>query len=759
MGRVGRWARAALSGLFAASCCLGISDPALAADAGSEVGGWRVGGAIEAGGMGVTGEHGSSKFNQYRDMDSGFLGELSLKGEKKDSPYYFDLGVKNPGIDDQAYEGALGRFGLFHLEFDWNRTPHILSNSASTIYEMNGGAFVLPASQRAAIQAAFTTGPTTLAGRNNIARTIDQLSRPVDLGFNTDVGKIGFKLTPVEGLRFDLEYSNIRREGKRPIGVQLAGSTSGPVHELAVPVENNTNEIKFGMEYAQSSWGVNFGYTGSFFRNGFSAFDWDNPNLATSTGAANASDRFSVAPDNYAHAFNLTGTAALPLRSRINGTFAYTMLRQDQDFEYSTANPLLAGRTNTDDAGRRSADARANLVLANVVLTSRPITSLTSTVRFRYFEYQNDTPQHVFTNTVFTGGGATATSGESKNERYTKMNTGLDLGWRPFRKLSLKAGYEFEHWSRADYGDLGDTGATHPNFSNHEHIAKLAADVTPVDWFLGRLTYTYGDRSLVGYNVIPTTDLANSVKYPFADRRRHRVDALFQFTPWETLTSSLSAGYALDDFHKNDFGLTKDDYFTAGINLDWSPLAWLTLSGDYSYEQYKWDMTSRYLVGGVFPGISANDWRSKTKDEFHNIGVNASIDIVPKKFGITLGYTVGFGYTSYENSNPNLNVGGVTNVPAATAYSWDKVFNVLQTFRIVAKYRMTDKMSLRGGFAYERANERNWATDPMAPFMGNYDSTTPGGAPVTQGVQSVWLGATQPNYEAYIFSAVLRYEF
>jgi hypothetical protein len=106
-----------------------------------------------------------------------------------------------------------------------------------------------------------------------------------------------------------------------------------------------------------------------------------------------------------------------------------------------------------------------------------------------------------------------------------------------------------------------------------------------------------------------------------------------------------------------------------------------------------------------------------------------------------------------------LNVGGVTVVPSATAYPWDKVYNVLQTFRITGKYFLTEKLSLRGSFAYERATEKNWATDPMAPFMGNYDTDRPGGAPIAAGVQSVWLGATQPNYEAYIFGSVLRYEF
>jgi len=752
MGQARRWASVALSGLVAASLCLGLSGPALAGEAGTDVLGWNVGGSVEAGGIYSFGERSSFKFNEYRDMDNGFVGELTLRGEKKEQPYYFDLRAKNPARDDQLYEGEFGRYGLFRLDLGWDRTPHVLSNTARTIYQQNGDMFTLPSTLRAAIATTFTTAPITgAATRTAISNTIDGLLRPVDLGFNTDVGKVGFKYTPLEELRFDLEYMNIRREGKRPIGVQLAGSTSGPVNELAVPIETSTNEVKLGAEYARANWGLQFGYTGSFFRNEFSGYTVDNPIQATNTAAANGTDRFSAPPDNMAHAFNLTGTAALPFRTRINGTFGYTMLRQDQQFEFSTGNAALAGRRNSDDAGNSSADAKTNLVLANIVLTSRPINTVTGTARYRYFELQNDMPLHIFTGGIYVGGGTTQGSAQSKNERYTKQNTGFDLGWRPIRQVAVKAGYEYEHWNRGDIEDR--------SFSNSEHIGKISADVTPVDWFLGRVAYSYGDRTVDGFTFDPTSMLPQSLKYNYADRRRHRVDALLQFSPWETFTPSVNVGYALDDYPSNLFGLLKDDYFSAGVNLVWSPLKWLTLIGDYTYEHYTYNIISRYLVGGVFPGSSFNDWKSNSKDDFHNVSVDAMVDVVPKRFDVTLGYAVSFGYTTFKNSNPNLNVGGVTTVPSAIAYSWDKVFNVLQTFKIVGRYRLTEKFSVRGGFAYERYTERDFGRDPMQPFMGNYDTDRPGGAPITAGVQSVWLGLTQPNSEAYTLGATVRYDF
>jgi len=183
----------------------------------------------------------------------------------------------------------------------------------------------------------------------------------------------------------------------------------------------------------------------------------------------------------------------------------------------------------------------------------------------------------------------------------------------------------------------------------------------------------------------------------------------------------------------------------------------LKIGADYSYERYDYKMESEYLSGATSL-VPANNWISTDKDEFHNVGANATLDIIPKKFNVTLGYNAALGYTTIKTSNPNFNVGGATNA-SATAYPWDKVFNVLQTFRITAKYNLTEKLSLRAGFAYERYAEKDFARDPMQPFMGLYDQAVPGGPLVSSAVQSVFLGATVPSYESYTLSGSVRYEF
>ena len=331
MRQARRWASVALSGLVAASLCLVAPGPARAASGGTEVLDWNVSGSVEAGGIYSFGERGSSKFNQYRDMDNGFVGELSLRGEKKDQPYFFDLYGKNPARDDQLYEGAFGQYGMFRLDLGWDRTPHVLSNNAQTIFQQNGSDFTLPATLRNTITTTpagylngtaancngtiswtcpYPVGSNTAITKGNsqynfIRDTINGLLRPVDLGFNTDEGFVGLKLTPTEALRFDVEYNNRRSEGYRAMGAQI---NSVPV-ELAIPINNMTHEVKFGAEFARPAYAIQFNYMASIFQNEYQSYTWDSP-LSTVSQSGNPhhdgshGERRSLAPpDNMAHTF------------------------------------------------------------------------------------------------------------------------------------------------------------------------------------------------------------------------------------------------------------------------------------------------------------------------------------------------------------------------------------------------------------------------------------------------------------------------
>ncbi len=725
MGQARKWVSVALAGLVAAS--LSLAAPGLSR-AQQDVLDWRIGGSVEAGGMYSFGERNSSKFDEYRDMDNGFIGGLSLQGEDTANPYHFKLDVTNPGREDQKYDGSVGQYGLFQLDLDWNRVPHVISNDAETVFQQNGSTFTLPS----------TLVPFTAA---NAQSRINALTRPVDLKFNTDTGQAGFKFTPTEEWTFDVGYENIHRQGYQALGTVI-GSPGGSPTELAIPIDNMTQNVKFGAEYAREGYVLQFGYNASIFRNDYSSYTWANPTTATGVGSLG---QIAAPPNNIEHTFNLTGSAPLPLRSRISGTFAYSLMRQDQTFTLN--NPSVAAPTNADSSGSTSPDTKANNVLGNIEVTSRPLDNVTTTVRYRYFEYQNDTPEHIFTSCDPEGLGTAAsiTTCATTQERYTKQNAGGDIGWRPISWASLKVGYDYEH------RDLGDFDSS----SDEQHTGKLSLDLTPIEWLLSRVTYSYSQRTVNNY-VAPAGQLPQFVMFDQADRRQNKVDLLFQLTPWETVTPSATFSYAEDNYYNSAYGLTYDNDLSAGFSLGWTPLNWLKLSADYTFECDMYNQQNRYIpvVGAnTVYNFAANDWKSSSADFFHTVGLNADLDVIPKKLKITAGYSITFGQTRIDASNlgtPTLaTTGSASNLAGAYASNWPNVDSLLQTVKITARYFITQKLSAQLGYTYERYTEQNFAMDSMAPYMGNVDTSA-----ITP-----FLGATAPNYEAQILSFMMKYDF
>ncbi len=95
-------------------------------------------------------------------------------------------------------------------------------------------------------------------------------------------------------------------------------------------------------------------------------------------------------PSNNANAFSGTLGADLPWKSRYVGTISYTMMRQNEAFiPMSTqlpAFPLPASSLN----------GAINTLLSNNILTTQLTSDLTSKLSYRYYNFDNQTPQIFF---------------------------------------------------------------------------------------------------------------------------------------------------------------------------------------------------------------------------------------------------------------------------------------------------------------------------------------------------------------------------
>ncbi|MBI3015400.1 MAG: MtrB/PioB family outer membrane beta-barrel protein, partial [Candidatus Tectomicrobia bacterium] len=405
--------------LFLLGLFLGTSN-GLAAE--PEVLGQKLSGSVEVGGRSVAGNTDSSKFNEYRDLKSApFIDELKLNLDSKDGKRYFEFRTTDPAYRDQNYKLSLGSYNLYDVQFEFDQTPHVLSNTASTSYRYQGnGVFTLENSRNGRVGAA---GSGPLAARN---------TEGIDVSLDRWTGKFGFRYTPVPEWEFRLGFSSERQEGGRPMGL-VVGSPGGSLTEVLEPIQYWTHGLSASAEYAREKYNLKFSYDLSLFRNDLDSVTWDYHLEAAPVVRA------ALYPDNQAHRFSLSGGIHLPMKSRFVGTVSYSLMRQDQDLLPYTINSAIA---TPNGLPRSSADARANNFLLNLVLTNQAIRNLGLKAHFRYFNRENNTPSDRFFTVRSDSAAQSATGFLSNPQSFHDQSMELEGDWHLLRWATWKLAVE-----------------------------------------------------------------------------------------------------------------------------------------------------------------------------------------------------------------------------------------------------------------------------------------------------------------------------
>jgi len=508
-----------------------------------------------------------AKYYEYSDIAPGAFGGGHVATGSKDGLYEIDLWANNVGYNDESFLLKASKAGEQYLTVIWDQTPHLYSTTAQTPFNGVG-----------------TTNLTVPVQQATTAGLVPYLHQ-TDIGIHRDTAAGTYRWTPTEAWDFNVDYSDMQRTGTQPYGGVIGiptttASTATNYAMVPTPVNDSTQNYNATGEYAGTSpWGQAFtaklGYRGSTYHDDSTSFDVENP--LSGAGAALFA-RESMWPDNQANGFVGTVAADLPQQSRYVGTMNYTSMTQNSAFIPMSAN-FTGAATSINPLPASSLNGQINTFLSNNVLTTKLMPDLTNKLTYRFYDFDNQTPQLLFDQWISydqTSAGTLEGAIRSLTMKYTKQDASEALNWRPSRDWNFNVDYNYERydWTQADVT------------ATNENSGKVSADYKPFSWLTARSSAAYGYRTNENYNY-----LANvySIQIPNAAG----LGLVCGYASNAACTQS-SFGYATA---YQQFMFDNRQQTNAQFALDVVTLPRLTLSPTIKYQDQYYDLNPSYQEG------------------------------------------------------------------------------------------------------------------------------------------------------------------
>jgi hypothetical protein len=358
-------------------------------------------------GTSVTGDE--ARYERYRDLRDGAYSALSFA--KQTDTKMYSATAFNVGYHDQAYRGdynngRLRAYGLF------NGIPTNFSYITSTPWTttINGEHvnFALDDAAQSAVQnkQPGVVGIPLTVGDLATRSIYAGLAQPFDLQMQRNTTAAGLSYDLTKSLNLNMNYAATKKTGTMPWAASFAFNDA---NELALPLDNITNDTTVAAEWGFDKGLVRVAWDGSWFSNAYHDIVWDNPFRLTDTNPYNsnaysdgrtngAQGRMSLAPDNSMNVISAMGLYRLPQHSTLNGQFSFTDMKQNDALIPWTINPVVAQQStyvlfpNLANLPRDTAEAQVKGLNALVNFNSRPNRIFSYNARYRYNDHNNETP-------------------------------------------------------------------------------------------------------------------------------------------------------------------------------------------------------------------------------------------------------------------------------------------------------------------------------------------------------------------------------
>jgi MtrB/PioB family decaheme-associated outer membrane protein len=588
---------------------------------------------------------------------------------------------------------------------------------------------------------------------------LDADLRKYDIDLKRRILGGGGSLVLPHNLDFDANYTHETKTGEKLVGAVL-GINGGNPRAVIVPepLDYTTQQIDSHLRYTTDLLQLQLGYYASGFDNDDDWLRWENPYLP----ASNWPDRGPVGypagqkgemPDNWFHQVSGSGGLNLPYHRRLTVNTAFGWMTQHDDFQPYTINPNIAtplGLPGND------LDGMVKTRLVSAQFLSNPIPKLGFKAAYRWNERDNDTSVEDYYRVPNDVGDQVAEEDARLNRPYSFEHHQVDvsLSYDVWKRTKLTALYAWDRTER----DLQEVERNDENSFGFQLVSRANRYVT------GGARYERFYRTGSRYDCVrpATATEANPLpnlgcpsesgsglvyenhplirKYYMADRHRNEVHGWITVMPIESLSIGFDTRYDDDDYYHSTYGLTDSKSVVPGVDLTWTPADWLSFHAFYNFQKIEAHQNSISWSDDTTAFDTDRRWTSRSRDIFHTVGAGFDVDAIPDRL------TIGVDYL-FAKSRGKID----TDVGSALTPMLPFPDNNtrLHDIRVHGDVRITEHLSTRLGYLFEKYHSSDWAIDSVCPGCMNFSGTA----------AAIGAGEQSPDYHAHVVSWSMKWEF
>jgi MtrB/PioB family decaheme-associated outer membrane protein len=653
-----------------------------------------------------------ARYDRYGDLRDGAASRFLFKGTSE--KYLFSASMDNAGYRDQSYRVNYASGGIKGL-FTFDSTPLNYSYMAQTPWaQTSPGVFSLDSSARMLVQtkqalgiasnaAQLASGPSIYRG---IASSFDlqQKRETAGFGLGVDAGALGAQFT----------LQTMKKTGSMPWAASFAFNNA---NELPLPLDNRTTDYGANLEWANQKGMVRLGWNGSWFDNNIQTLVWDNPLRATDTtpydpsgysnGNGPAQGRMALAPSNTLNTISTTGLYKMPRRSTLNGTFAFTTMKQNQSLIPWTINPVIANAgvyasfPGLQSLPRATAEADVRGINGLINFTTRPNNFFGLNARYRYNKHENRTPEFDAIEYVRFDAVPEETGGITEPYNIDRNTFDVNATFHLARYTSVRVGYGYDEYSR--------TGRAFEKMT--DNALRASVDTFSNQYFTIRGIYEHVYRRGNGFDAEMITGSGSQPALRFydeAERDRDRGTLVVVLTPVQMLSITGSFAGGKDDYNSPDqkFGLLNNDNTSVTVGFDVNPIEKVSLGLNYGRDTYKSLQRSRNASPDATFTNPAFDWTLNNNERVNNFDAYFDVRHAIPKTDLSLTYNYSDSDNAFLHGGPRID----TLMSLGQFQALPDVTNKWRRVTAEARYFFVQKVGIGAGWWYEKFDISDFAT-------------------------------------------------